>query len=251
MHIREALSRRYDLSTFIVHLTRDYGDMTARDNLASILRTLKLEARSRMGIAKEYVEGHPEAERSQTVVSFSEAPLDQLWLFVEDLTPPRRVQLSKYGLALPRQKAQRLGINPVWYVDKTPGRDWLHGRPGDDKPLNRLVEDIPPEEYHEAPIAAITPFIEPMGTWATGQREFYWEREWRCRGDVSFLPSDLAFGLCPENDMKPFEDWVKQLPPYLTRDYPLRFIDPTWGLEEILAVLSGIGWQDISPFPKD
>jgi hypothetical protein len=250
MHIREALSRRYDLSTFIIHLTRDYEDEPARNNLASILRNRKLEARSGMGIAKEYVKGHRLAEQSQMVVSFSEAPLDQLWLFVEDLTPPRRVHLSKYGIAFTRQRARNLGVNPVWYIDKTPGRRWLHGNLGDNNPLNKLIEDVRPEVFHCAPIAEITPFIEPMGTWATGQREFYWEREWRSRGDVPFGPDDVAFGFCPEGDIAPFEEWVRGRPEFETRKYPLRFMDPSWGMEEILAVLSGIDWKDISPFTK-
>ncbi len=248
MKIRTALSRRYDLSTFIVHLSRDYEGSPARNNLASIIRNGILEARSPMGIALQHVKGHMEAENSQKVVSFSEAPLDQLWLFVEDLEPPRQVHLSKYGLAFPRQRARRLGINPVWYIDKTPGREWLHGPLGDAKPLNRLIESIPPAKFPESAISHITPFIEPMGTWATGQREFYWEREWRCRGAVRFYGDDIAFGLCPEDDIEPFEQWVAKLPLYGIRNHPLRFVDPAWGLEEILAVLSGLDWKDFSPF---
>lgn len=39
-----------------------------------------IEARSPMGIATDYVHGHPDAEASQRVVSFSEPPIDEAWL---------------------------------------------------------------------------------------------------------------------------------------------------------------------------
>lgn len=252
MDIRRILSRRYDLSTFVVHLTRNYEDSEPEDNLRSILTMRKMEARSVRGIAESYVKGHEAAERSQRAVSFSEAPLDQLWSFVAETDPPRRIRLSSYGLAFPRQIARSLGANPVWYIDKTVGRGtWLHGPIGEGNPFNKLIEEEPAETYHERPISKITPFVEPMGTWESSQREFYWEREWRKVGDVNFGYGDIAFGLCPEGDVLEFEEWVESTGKNKGRKYALRFVDPMWGLEEILAVLSGLKWSDFSPFMKD
>ena len=49
-------------------------------------------------------------------------------------------------------------------------------------------------------------------------------------------------------EIRYFEEWIKSLEGYSKRKYPLRFVDPSWGLEEILAVLSGLEWSDFSPF---
>jgi hypothetical protein len=49
--IRELMSRRTDLSTFVVHLTREFGDNEPDDNLESILRDRQIEARSCFGSA--------------------------------------------------------------------------------------------------------------------------------------------------------------------------------------------------------
>lgn len=51
MDIKELLARRSDLSTFLVHLTRDYESMSARDNLKSIVSDRVIEARNPFGSA--------------------------------------------------------------------------------------------------------------------------------------------------------------------------------------------------------
>jgi hypothetical protein len=247
-NIREILSRRYDLSTFIVHLTRDFDGKIAEENLRSILKSKTVKARTPMGIARYWVKEHSNAEASQKAVSFSEAPLDQLWSFIQELDPPRKVQFSKFGIVFPRLVARRLDLNPIWYIDKTPGTTWLHGRKGSSSPLNRLIEKIDQDDFSASPISHLTPFIDPMGTWGESKREFSWEREWRKVGDLNFKPSDLAFGLAPEDKIEELEKWVNRLTSYKERKYPVRFVDPTWGLEEILAILSGIERSDFSPF---
>lgn len=47
--IEELLHRRTDLSTFVIHWTRDYEGTTAKDNLTSILKSHTLEALDREG----------------------------------------------------------------------------------------------------------------------------------------------------------------------------------------------------------
>ena len=56
MEIRDVLSRRSDLSTFLVHLTRDSEFGTARDALVSILETSHIKAQSMFGAAKSRLE---------------------------------------------------------------------------------------------------------------------------------------------------------------------------------------------------
>jgi hypothetical protein len=55
--IEELLQRRTDLSTFVVHFTRDQGrDASARDNLLNILLTRCIEARNVYSMAKQLAE---------------------------------------------------------------------------------------------------------------------------------------------------------------------------------------------------
>lgn len=61
--IEDLLHRRTDLSTFLVHLTRD-GDASARDNLISILEAGLIEARTPLGPAR-----HLEEHLSGTIAS--------------------------------------------------------------------------------------------------------------------------------------------------------------------------------------
>ena len=248
--IKEILSRRYDLSTFIIHLTRNFDGSSAKDNLKSILKSQTVMAKTPMGVARYWVDGYPEAENSQKCVSFSEAPLDQLWSFVEEIDTPRDVKFSKYGIVFPRQVARRLNLNPIWYIDKTPGTKLLYGNIGSSEPLNQIIESIESKKFQTHPISELTPLMDIMGKWGRKRKEFYWEREWRKKGDLNFEPNDIAFGLCPEEDIDEFESWVNnRLIAYNKfRKHLLRFVDPTWGLQEILAVLSGIDRSDFSPF---
>jgi uncharacterized protein YceH (UPF0502 family) len=50
--IEELLHRRSDLSTFVVHFTRDSGRASARENLEAILYSQTIEARTVYGMAK-------------------------------------------------------------------------------------------------------------------------------------------------------------------------------------------------------
>jgi hypothetical protein len=131
---------------------------------------------------------------------------------------------------------RRLGINPVWYVDITPGRDWLMN------PINQLIEEgIAAGGFDGRPIARLAPFIEQMGTGTNAQgqpyrKEFWWEREWRHVGNLA-LPARVIV-LCPENEFAEFEPHLQ----WNGRDGVL--VDPTWGLEQIIARLAGFNAND-------
>src|ERR1700722_16553225 len=51
LRIQEVLARRSDLSTFLVHLSRTFGDLNARQRLESILLGGSIEASSPFGQA--------------------------------------------------------------------------------------------------------------------------------------------------------------------------------------------------------
>jgi len=174
IHISDVLGRRSDLSTFVVHFTRKTDDgKTARQNLRSILRARTIEARSPFGPAYRSLKAGPETD-SQTCVSFSETPLEHVYCLTGKI-PKRQVQLSRYGLSFTRMTARQKGVNPVWYVDITPGHDWLMN------PINGLIRKVIDrrKRFRTSQLARITPFIEQMGTGSSYRKEFWWEREWR------------------------------------------------------------------------
>ena len=59
--IEDLLHRRTDLSTFLVHFTRDSDDgaTISQDNLLKILKTGRLEARNSYGMAMRLAERFP------------------------------------------------------------------------------------------------------------------------------------------------------------------------------------------------
>jgi hypothetical protein len=233
--IRELLSRRADLSTFLVHLTRDTEDgRTAKSNLKRILKRHVLLARRPFGPAGD---SSPELSKrdlaTQRCVSFSETPLEHIHCLTCEI-PGRGVRLSNYGLAFTKMAARKRGVNPVWYVDITPGHDWLM------KPINEMIRaEAKRGRFRESNLAQVCPFIEPMGSgrrrggWGY-RKEFWWEREWRHRGDFSFGYYDIAFGLAPEDDVEAFETRVRTL-----SRRRVRFLDPNWGPEKMIAHLAG------------
>lgn len=235
-HIIDVLSRRPDLSTFLVHLTRSNGASSAGANLDSILRSRTIEARTPMGWCANAVASVPSAAYSQRVVCMSETPLSEIHTLFANISG-RRVHLEPFGVVFTKVTARRMGVNPVWYVDKTPGHDWSIG-----KALDELADaaTLAPQVFAQHPLAHIAPFVEAMGTWANGRREFWWEREWRHLGDLDFAYRDLALVLCPADEIDYFEG--------LARPGMFRAVDPRWSLEQMIAHLAGIDPSTVSPF---
>lgn len=235
MDINQLLRKRGDLSSFVVHFTRKGDDGIAPGkNLRSILREEKIEARSAFGPAASILTGKRLRDlKSQKCVSFSETPLEHLDCLTGDI-PGRRYSLAPYGLAFTKTTARRMGVNPIWYIDITPGHDWLMN------PINQLVERAlgRRQRFSRSPLARIAPFIEQMGS-GSGRdgygyrKEFWWEREWRYRGDFSFTLQAVAIGFAPEHRVKEFEKFTEKL----GRRIP--FLDPKWGLEKMITHLAG------------
>jgi hypothetical protein len=120
--------------------------------------------------------------------------------------------------------ARKLGVNPVWYIDITPGHDWLMN------PMNKLIE----RELKRRKKFRNSPLAQIAGRSGYGYRkEFWWEREWRHRGDFNFSLEDVALGLAPEGRIETLEGFSERL----GRKIP--FVDPRWSLEKMIAHLSG------------
>jgi hypothetical protein len=235
--IRDVLNRRTDLSTFVVHLTRDKDGRTARDALVSIMNTGYLRAETAMGWAKDEDVRTDPSKQTQRVICFSETPLEHIYSLVADIEG-RKTRLRPYGLAMTKVTARKLGINPIWYVDQTAGqsKQWVVS-----KALDELRDAaIADGNFHQSTIAKVTPFMEQMGSWP-GRRpkEFWWEREWRHAGGLS-LPPRKVIWLCPEEEMGLVREETGQ------QRVPM--LDPRWGLEQIVAHLAGFTADEWTPF---
>jgi Putative abortive phage resistance protein AbiGi, antitoxin len=242
--IRTILHRRTDLSTFVVHLTRKRDDTySALDALVDIAKYNRLEARTAMGWAKLQDDPADPTRQSQRVVCFSETPLEHVHLMCGPIDN-RAIALEPYGIALTKLKARKLGINPIWYVDMTTGQgdshEWhlaktLNGLR--DAAINAAAADG--DNFHDYTLAQLFPFFEQMGTWPNSKKEFWWEREWRHVGHLQ-LPYRGVIWLCPEDDIHQLSQRAgRELKPWL---------DPVWGLEEIIAHLADLPPKDVSPF---
>jgi len=250
--IEDLLHRRNDLSTFVVHFTRDTPPSSAYENLLSILTGWCLRASNTYGMAKNLADRFPEVAATQRTVCFTETPLEHAWMMCSDIDN-REVQFNGYGVAFTKTFARRRGANPVWYLDITPGRDWLTN------PINQMVREA--EEaaspggstpdtagLSEAPILRLTPFIEQMGRpGAAGRRkEFWWEREWRHVGELHFTPNDIVVVFAPETAHAALQNALAADANYIDR-MP-KIIDANWGLERMIGVLAGV--TDLGPFPS-
>jgi hypothetical protein len=258
VRIRDVLSRRSDLSTFLVHLTRDFDEviddghvytMTARESLGQIIESRRLIAVTPMGFAAEQDDPADPAKQTQRTVCFSETPLEHTWAMFEQIDDRQRnIKLQPYGLALTKVLARRHAVNPVWYVDMTPaGHQWLAH---DVWALRDAA--VATGDFHNQPIARLLPFFDWMGgpfPPNSPGKEFWWEREWRHQGDFDLAPIwDKIIWLCPEADHDDFRDQVKQAMPGNGEPPEPAVIDPSWGVEEIIASLVGLPLDEVSVF---
>lgn len=239
MKIEELLSKRSDLSTFLVHLTRSQDGQSAKDRLKAIIGDRRVELGTPMGQAVSTLKAQKVSTDSQKCVCFTETPLENV-KFMLGAIEGRQCQFEPYGVAITKRHGRKNGVNPIWYVDITPGHDWLTN------PLNKLVEEALQSQvpFEDCPISKITPFIEQMGSGAGAagggyRKEFWWEREWRSTSSVH-LGSRLLV-LCPEDEFAEFKAVIDALDVMVKAS----FIDPRWSLEQIIASLAGFPPDEI------
>ncbi|WP_052692480.1 hypothetical protein [Gordonia sihwensis] len=124
----------------------------------------------------------------------------------------------------------------------TPGHDW---------PINAINEAIRTQglDYSDpTSILRVAPFIEQMGTWPGGTRkEFWWEREWRHVGSLTFAPANVVALMAAGEAHTELAETISDIPAWQARDVPI--LDPQWGLERMIATLSRVDAADIGPFP--
>jgi len=199
--------KRTDLSTFLVHLTRDYNGIKAYKNLDNILTNRKIEARNAYGLFQYDT-------NAKKVVCFTEAPLDQIKTFIEEKIPGRKIELSSYGLVFTQRAVIEKGGNPTFYINTCK-----------DTTYKDAIKSISRRLTNDADFLKLKPFFNEFGK----KIDFYWEREWRVPGDFTFDYKDVVVGLCPEEAIERYEGNFNKV----------KFIDPCWALEEIIIKLVG------------
>lgn len=247
MRIEEVVARRSDLSTFLVHLCRNRDGGSARESLEAILREGCIRAMTPMGHAVRKLQVAKISTDSQKTVCFTETPLEHTSLLCEEIED-RDCDFQPYGIAITKKQARRSGGNPVWYLDITPGHEWLT------EYVNQLVntaiqaaqDDDAPVPFEKSAISRLTPFIEQMGSGESQsgggyRKEFWWEREWRHVGDFCvYAPHFIV--LSPEDEIRAIQNGLDK------KFGTQTFIDPRWSLEQIIATMAGFLPTDIGPF---
>lgn len=218
--IEQRLRGRADYSSFLVHLTRRQGDRPARGVLRQILRDRRLRAQNPYCLFHHQI---AEDERQHfNVVCFTEAPLHQIKAFLGEIDG-RSVELEPYGLVFTKEFIGSKGGNPSFYINTYHHNDLRNAA----RELFQLARDA---GFAGHPATRLLPFVNIFGRTAGGGRyDFYWEREWKVLGDITFTYGDVVVGLCPENRIDDFEN----------RFPAIKFISPRWGLDDIIKHLGG------------
>src|SRR6266540_2730293 len=113
--------KRDDISKFLVHLTREYERHSPEQNLLSILRARRIDARNSHCLFKHELARMDltDALREEfKSVCFTEAPLMQLKAVVGPI-PGRRMALAGYGLVFSKETLLQRGASPAIYLNAT------------------------------------------------------------------------------------------------------------------------------------
>lgn len=238
---------RADLSQFLIHLTKDGSferfdvkpgppvgyekvrvPVVAKTSLIEIFNNKRIEARSPFGYFKlkinmfrplrnqVFSNGNVDPSWIHSVC-FSEAPISELSDFYQ-ATTNKRNQYKKYGVAFLQERLRQLGSNPIFYVDSR-RRDLLDAL--NSSLVNNYAQFMPMMHL-------IDTFGPPVVVDAAINSDFRWEREWRKKGGLSFNYADVAFGICPADEIPYFKKLTSN---------QVTFIDPDWDKATLKAYL--------------
>jgi len=229
--IQDILARRPDLNTFLVHLLQGTDASEVKRRLIATLNEGWVRAASTQGPDLAALDRAGGTTEPQHCVSFMETPVEHVIHMLGDI-PGHAHPLQPYGVAITRQQGREMGVNPVWYVDTTPGHVSLVDS------IGQLIDDaVASEDFKASAMVRLAPFIEPMGPTRSGHRETWWERAWRHVGDFPLPPDHIVF--CPEAEME-------EVRRSLTRGAAVTtFVDPAWSLEQTISHLAGFAGDHV------
>jgi hypothetical protein len=212
------LSRRNDLSGYLVHLTRDYQNKSAKKNLRSILKSRCIEARNAHCLFMSKIgKLQPSHARRFRTVCFTETPLSELNYLTQTMED-RSIHMSQYGLVFEKEVIRQAGGNPVFYLDTR--SDEGKRRCDAFWDCFREAQEVGLRSH---PFTSFLPYINKVD----GKIDFSWEREWRIASDFSFDLSEVFLGLAPKDQISELEDQFSEI----------HWISPRWGRDQIITKL--------------
>jgi hypothetical protein len=235
---------RDDISNFVVHLTRRYGNDSARHNLVSILNDRTIEARHPHCLFSPLFSQLRFTDLLKSkfkTVCFTETPVNQITPLCRKI-PGRQIELEPYGLVFYRDYLLERGGSPAFYInsDGTEIRDYLIEQFREHFNGIRSLRNFKRRQRrrHEQIIQYYS-FINKMGQ----RYDFSWEREWRFAGDLSFKYEDVV-AVIAKLPLRLKTEIKKQIRGPRARSVrKLPIISPDWGYERIVDELSRQVWN--------
>jgi len=225
----EFFKRKRDFSPFLVHLTKDKGQgnrvVKARMILKQILEQCMLKASNYYCLFNADLDEPDNASLRDKfkVVCFTETPIDLLDVLLLEVEGRYIFRPKPYGLIFKKDFIREREGSPAIYASPVLYNifwEMYRGAKENDfsREENRVLSLVNKcdEEY-----------------------DFHWEREWRVVGNLHFFLKDIYCGLCPKEEIEQFE----------CSYYPVRFIDPRWGINQILDKLVERATRDSTDFP--
>lgn len=211
----EFFKRKRDFSRLLVHLTKDdeSSGKTAKHILEKILNEGTLIAGNYYCLFGSDLDKADNASLRELfkVVCFTETPIDLIDVLLMDLEGRYRFMPKPFGLVFTKDFIrERLG-NPVFYA----GSQLFDS-------LWKLYNHAKSRSFDQKDYRFLA-----LVNKCDDKIDFHWEREWRVVGNLGFNLTDVYCALCPESDIEYFEERFTSLP----------FIDPCWGINQILNKL--------------
>lgn len=232
-------SSRDDLSKFLIHLTRDYENVSAEDNLISILKVKIIRARNPHCLFMHDLANlgfSPKLQRQFNSVCFTEAPLPQIKRLIAKVAG-RQIQLQPYGLIFDKSFLLAKGASPAIYVNAkgTQLRDYLLAEFR--KQFAQIKTLKRPKKSQQEYYKSIVQYYSLINIIADNY-DFTWEREWRLIGDLRFKYLNLIAIIARSPDT--FESLCMQKLPRGKFRYiqMLPIISPEWSYEDIVERMS-------------
>ncbi len=234
--------KREDFSKFIVHLTREYDNVSAEDNLINIIDTKKIEARNYhclfAPLIKKSSFSLPLQNKFKTVC-FTEISLNQINKIV-GIIPRRKIQLQPYGLVFWRHHLLEKGANPALYINGSGDlKKYLLSKFNEQFKSINTFKRLSENDCYSNEITNYYSLINII----QNNHDFSWEREWRFNGNYNFLYKELVAIIVKNPDsfidncsnhlsVKKIE-YIKRIP----------IINPNWNYEEIVESFALSIWQ--------
>jgi hypothetical protein len=236
--------KRDDISPFLVHLTRASESCSAIENLVSILKSKKIEARNpHCLVARKFdsMNFNRHLQKKFNTVCLTETPLHQISKLIADI-PGRRIKLEPYGLVFKRSEILDRGGSPAIYInaDGTNLAAYMLEEFNNTFSSFCSYGELQDSESYPDEIIHYYALVNIMAK----RHDFSWEREWRVCGDFKFKYHDLIAVIADERE--DFLDLCQQK----LRPWNLGYIQripvssPNLSYEEIIQEMSDMRWRE-------